>query len=91
MTELIVALLELCVWDPNWDALYFLEHALVNATFEIILERVGVGAKSSNPEPTLDPRSHTTNGIVQSTVGVQIRFSMPGRLGGFAICSANCR
>ena len=49
MTELIVALLKLCVWDPNRDALYFLEHTFVDATFEIILERVGMGAEGSNP------------------------------------------
>ena len=80
MTELIVALFELCIWDPNRDALYLLKHALVDAAFEIILERVGVGAKSSNPEFTLDPRSYATNSIVQSNVGVWIRFRVPSGL-----------
>ena len=55
MAELVVALFELCVWDPNRDALYFLEHPLVDTTFEVILERIGVGAKSSNPESAPDP------------------------------------
>ena len=92
MTELIVTLLEFCIWDPNRDALYFLKHTLVDAAFEIVLERVGVGTKSSNPEFTLDPRSHATNGIVQSTVSVRISFSMPSDLSdqGIIICVAVC-
>jgi hypothetical protein len=92
VTELIVALLELCIWDSNWDALYFLKHTLVDAAFEIVLVRVGVGTKSSNPEFTLDPRSHAANGIVQSTVGVRIRFSMPSGLSdeGIVIYMALC-
>ena len=80
MTELIVALLEFCIWDPNWDALHFLKHTLVDAAFDIVLERVGAGAKSSNPEFTLDPRSHATNSVVQSNVGVRVRFSVPSGL-----------
>jgi hypothetical protein len=92
MTELIVAFLKLCVWDPNWDALYFLEHTLVDTTFEIVLERVGVSAESSNPEFPLDPGSHAEHGIVQSTVGVGVRLRMPSRLGdqGITICSTIC-
>ena len=38
MTKLVIALLKLCVRDPNRDALYFLEHTLVDATFEVVLE-----------------------------------------------------
>ena len=76
MTELIVALLEFCIWDPNRDTLYFLKHTLVDAAFEIVLERVGVGAKSSNPEFTLDPRSHAANGIAQSFQMCSERYSL---------------
>lgn len=77
MAKLIIALLEFCIRDPNWDALYFLKHTPVDATFEIVLVLVGVSAESSNPEFTLDPRSHATDGVVQSTVGVWVRFGMP--------------
>ena len=93
MTELVIALLEFCIWDPNRDALYFLEHTLVDAPLEIVLERVGVGTQSPNPESTLDPRSHAPNGIVQSTVGVRIRFGMPSEMTdqGIAFCSPICR
>lgn len=80
MTELIVALLKLRVWDPNRDALYFLEHTSVDTTFEVVLERVGVGSESSNPEFAPNSRSYTANGVVQSTVGVRIGLSMPSRL-----------
>ena len=80
MTEFVVALLKFRIRDPDRDALYFLKHTLVDAPFEIILERVGVGTKSSNPESTLDSRSHATHGIVQSTVGVWVRFGMPSKM-----------
>lgn len=80
MTELIVALLELCIRDPNRDALCLLKHSFVDVTFEIVFERIGVGTKSSDPEFTSNPRSHTANGVVQSTIGVRVRFSMPGRV-----------
>lgn len=92
MAELIVTLFELCIWDPNRDALYFLKHTLVNVTFEIVLERVGVGAKGSNPESALDPRSYAKNGVVQPAVGVRVRFSMPSGLSDqrFIFCSAMC-
>jgi len=80
MTEFVVAFLKLCIWDPNWDTLHSIEHTLVDATFEVILERVGVGAEGSNPEFTFDPRSQATDGIVQSTVGVGVWFNMPSRL-----------
>ena len=72
MTEFIVALLKLRIWDPNWNALYFLEHTFVDAAFEVILEGICVGTKSSNPEFPPDPRSQTANGVVQPTIGVQI-------------------
>lgn len=78
MTELVVTLLKLRVRDPNWDALHFLEHTLVDAAFEIILERVGMGTKGSDPELPPDPRSHAANGIVQSAVGMGVRLGMPG-------------
>lgn len=55
MAELVITLLELSIWDPNRDALYFLKHTFVDATLEIVLIRVGVGAEGSNPEFTLDP------------------------------------
>ena len=64
MTELVVALLKLRIRDPNRDTLHFFEHTLVDATLEIILERIGVSTKSSNPESTPDPRPHTANGVV---------------------------
>ena len=93
MTELVVAFLKLRIWDPNWDTLYSIEHALVDATLEVILERVGAGAEGSNPEFTLDPRSQATNGIVQSTVGVEVWFNMPSGLRDevIAVCVAICR
>ena len=53
---------------------------LVDTAFDIVLERVGAGAESSNPEFTLDPRSHATNSVVQSNVGVRVRFSVPSGL-----------
>ena len=80
MTEFVVAFLKLCIWDPNWDTLHSIEHTLVDATFEVILERVGVGAEGSNPKFTPDPRSHAEDGIVQSTVGVGVWFDMPSGL-----------
>ena len=80
MTELVVAFFKLRIRDPNRDTLYSIEHTLVNATFEVILERVGVGAEGSNPKFTLDPRSQAADGIVQSTVGVRVWFNMPSGL-----------
>ena len=80
MTELVVALLKLRIWDPNWDTLCSLKHTLVDATLEIVLKRVGVGTEGSNPEFTSNPRSHTEDGIVQPTVGMRIWFNMPGGL-----------
>ena len=80
MTELVVAFLKLRIWDPNWNTLYSIEHTLIDATFEVILERVGVGTKGSNPEFALDPRSQAADGIVQSTVGVGVWFNMPSGL-----------
>ena len=93
MAELIVALLKLCVRDPDWDTLYFLKHSLVDATFEIVFERVGVGTKSSNPEFAPNPRSYTSNGVVQSTIRVRVRFGMPCGVTnqGIILCSAVCR
>ena len=92
MTELIVALFELCVWDPNRDALCLLKHPFVDATFEIIFERIGVATKGSDPEFTPNPRSHTANGVVQSTIGVRVRFSMPSWVTGQRItfCPTVC-
>lgn len=77
MAEFIVALLKLCVRDPNWDALYFLKHSFVDVTFEIVLERVGAGSKGSNPEFAPNPRSYTPDGVVQSTIRLWVRLGMP--------------
>jgi len=80
MTKLVIAFLELCIWDPNGDTLYSIKHTFVDAAFEVILERVGVGAEGSNPKLTLDPRPQATDGIVQSTVGVGVWLNMPSGL-----------
>jgi hypothetical protein len=90
MTELIVAFLKFCVWDPYWDALCFLEHTLVDVTLEIILERVGMAAESSNPEFPPNFRSHTENSIIQATIGLWVRFSVPSSVAdkGVSGCSA---
>lgn len=91
MTELIIAFLKLCVWDPNRHALNFLEHTLVDATFEIILESVGMCAKSSNPEFPPDPRSQADDSIVQPAIGVWVVLSVPSGVAyqGVAVCSAS--
>jgi hypothetical protein len=77
MAELIVAALELLIWNPNGQTAPLAEHTHVNVLFQLVIESIGKCPQSANPELLLHSLTYTIYSVLQAAITMGIRFHMP--------------
>jgi hypothetical protein len=72
VAEIVIVLSEFVIRDPNWRAVVFLCHTVINVPTKWLFERVCVCAKSSNPALSLEAPLQRLYGVSKSTVSVRV-------------------
>jgi hypothetical protein len=77
MTELVIAALELCIGDPNGQAVPLVGHPLVDVFPQLLAIAIGTSTQSAHPELFLHSLADTIDRVFQATVTVRVGLDMP--------------
>lgn len=72
VTEIIVVLSKLFVWDPNRRAVVFLDHAMVNVPAESVIEGICICAEGSNPALAPQAPLERIYCVIETTISMRI-------------------
>jgi len=77
MAEHIVVRRKLVIGYPNRKTVTFFGHTAVDVATERVFEWVGISTKGTYPKLPPETGVNTSDGIVETSIAVRVRFNVP--------------